>query len=173
MKQATDLKEIHFKTLIIDRDTGELVEKMEPGSRPGRYEIQQCFKDVPSMTDQAGINENNLNHLMQKYKPDELALFLHAKNGHKKPLLDHDFSLEPDLQTAKNIAYAITEDFKNLPLNIQQMFGFKPTEFLAFADNPQNEKQLEAWGLKKPDNPAPTNASNANEEPKEVAKPQA
>lgn len=141
------IKIIEPKTIIINRVTGELVDEIPPGSKPGLYRIQQDFTNVPSQADQSQRDENNISLLVKKYKPDELAMYLAAKNQQRPEINDHDFSQEPDLQGAMNIALRIRQEFESLPEMIQNLFKGKPSEFLKFAENPKNLPQLVEWGL--------------------------
>lgn len=143
------VQQIDKKIIILDRHTGEIVEAIPPGGTAelGRYRIMEDYSDVPSQTDQSQRDENNIALLVQKYKPDELAHLLAAKYGHKQEINNYDFSQEPDHQEAMNIVYRIREEFNSLPEQIKYLFKGKPSEFLKFADNPQNLKQLVEWGL--------------------------
>lgn len=157
------------KTIYINRESGLLYDQFPIGVNPKIIRIQQDYSDVPTQTDQTQKDENNITVLMQKYKPDELAAYLAAKNLRRPEIVGHDFSQEPDLQGAKNQAYLIQKQFNELPKYIQEYFDHKPAEYLKFCENPQNHKQLKEWNLESPftqiEEPKPTNASNANEAP--------
>lgn len=137
----------HAKTVIMNRFTGEVVDSIPEGSKPGEYRVQQDFTDVPSHTDQSQIYENNVSKLVEKYAPDELAQYLAAKNQNRPVILDHDFSQEPELMYAMNSAVQIQREFDNLPQLLKDFFHNKPAEFLKFCENPKNRAQVEAWGL--------------------------
>lgn len=143
------IKDIESKTIIIDKKSGEVLKSLPPNfnQEPGRYRVQQDFSECPSQTDQSQIHENNINELMKKYKPDELAAYLTAKNSYKKEINNHDFSQEPSLMQAMNKAKEIQDEFEKLPQGIQLLFKGKPAEFLKYADDPKNRPQLEKWGL--------------------------
>lgn len=170
------VKHVEYKTIIMNRFTGEIVDKIPEGSKPGEYRVQQDYSDVPSHTDQTQIDENNITKLMEKYKPDELAAYLSAKNANRQLIQDHDFSQEPDLMGAMNAAYQIQSEFDKLPEVIKLLFKGKPAEFLKFCENPKNRPQLEAWGIakkaeeivKKQEDPKKPEVSS--EQPKEDAK---
>lgn len=134
----------------IHRLSGEIFESIEavPLEQRIYIRVQQDFTGMPSLTDQSQIDENNIGKLMQKYTPDELQAYILARTAGKREIVGHDFSQEPSLQEAKNIAYRISEEFKALPQYIRKEFD-TPTEYLMFCSNPQNTPQLEAWGLAK------------------------
>lgn len=141
------IQEIEPKTLITNRFTGEIVDQIPSDAKPGEYRIQRDWTEVPSHTDQSQRDENNINVLMEKYKPDELAQYLAQKNGHRPEINNHDFSEEPTLQNAMNSAYEINKIFESMPEQIQKYFDRKPAQFLEFCENPQNIPQLKEWGL--------------------------
>lgn len=148
MKQKHEpINPVLSKTIIMNRLTGELVDKIPEGAKPGEYREQQCFADCPSQADQSQRDENNINVLMKKYKPDELAAYLAAKNLQRPEIINHDFSEEPELMQAMNVAKKIEDQFNELPESIRVMFKGKPAEFLKYCENPKNRKQLETWGL--------------------------
>jgi len=142
------VKHIEAKTIIINRFSGEIVDSVPEGSKPGEYRIQQDFSDVPSHADQSQIHENNIAMMVEKYKPDELAAYLAAKNLNRQPIEDHDFSQEPELMHAMNSAYQIQKQFDELPDTLKNFFK-KPAKFLEFCENPKNRAQVEKWGLAK------------------------
>lgn len=143
------IKSVEAKKIIINRFTGELVDSIPEGSKPGEYREQLDFSDCPSQTDQSQIHENNITKLMEKYAPDELAAYLAAKNHQRPEINNHDFAEEPELMYAMNTAYQIQSEFDKLPNHIKLLFRGKPAEFLKFCENPKNKKQLLAWGIAK------------------------
>lgn len=135
-----NLKEIEATEIVSERND-------HSPNHPGFLRIQRDWSDVPSMADQSQRDENNINVLMEKYKPDELAQYLAQRNINRMEITDHDFSQEPNLQNAMNSAYEIKELFNSLDEEIKYRFRGKPAEFLKFCSNPQNQAQLEKWGL--------------------------
>lgn len=150
------------KIIFVHRLTGEQYESIDEVEQVERIYIreQQDYTDVPSQVDQSQIHENNITELMKKYKPDELAAVLAARNTNRQPIENHDFSQEPNLQESMNAVYSIRKEFEELPKTLQQYFNHKPQEFLKFCENPQNRAQLEKWGLAQK-TPATIEALNA------------
>lgn len=114
----------------------------------GSMRIQQDFQYCPTLTEQHTAHLTDINYLMEKYKPDELAAFIAAKSQHRQEIMDHDFSQEPSLQEAKNIVYRSKQEFDSLPVEITQNFR-NHVEFLKFVDNPANQEKLIKLGLLK------------------------
>lgn len=112
----------------------------------GSVRIQQDFTYCPSMAEQHTAHLTNINWLMEKYQPDELAAYLAARNTHRQEILGHDFSAEPSLQEAKNIIYVSQQAFNLLPDSIRNQFR-NHVEFLKFIDNPANAEKMKAMGL--------------------------
>lgn len=157
-----------------NKKTGEIIEPTrELGKerviytkRPnGRLRIQHDFSDCPSMAEQHTAHLSNINYLIQKYKPDELAAYMAARNQYRKEIIGHDFSQEPDLQSAKNVVLKSRQNFEALPEEIRKNFK-NHLEYLKFIDNPYNvEKAIQLGFLTKkqvddtkiePDDKAPT-----------------
>lgn len=123
------------------------------GKRPnGSKRIIQWGRHLPSLTEQHHKEVNDINILMSKYTPDEVAQILIAKGMNKQEILGHDFSLEPNLQEAKNQVYNIKKYFNELPDHIKRNFA-SAKEFLLFCDDKQNIEQLRQWGLAKKQEP--------------------
>lgn len=108
--------------------------------------ISQDFEFCPSMTEQHSGHLTDINYLMERYRPDELAAYIAARNQHRQEIIGHDFSAEPTLQEAKNATYELQQKFQQLPDDIRRSFN-SPLEFLKFVDNPQNEEKLIKLGL--------------------------
>lgn len=112
----------------------------------GTFRYQQDFTNCPTLTEQHTAHLTNINYLIEKYKPDELAAYIAARNQYRQEILGHDFSSEPDFQQAKNIQLNFKKDFEDLPEEIQKSFK-NPLEFLKFMDNPQNAEKMIKLGL--------------------------
>lgn len=111
--------------------------------------IQQDFDLCPTMAEQHTHHLTDLNYLINKYRPDELAAYIAAKNAHRQEIIGHDFSIEPNLQEAKNITLQFKKFFESLPNEISQNFK-NHVEFLKFIDNDNNADKLIKLGLMKP-----------------------
>ncbi|WNK14304.1 MAG: internal scaffolding protein [Microvirus sp.] len=112
----------------------------------GTLRIQQDFEFCPTLTEQHTAHLTDLNYLIHKYKPDELAAYIAAKNQYKQEILGHDFSSEPSLQDAKNVVYQCKKAFDELPNDIKIQFK-NHLEFLKFIDNPANAEKMLKLGL--------------------------
>lgn len=128
--------------------SGKLNEvKIIKTKRPnGTLRIQQNFDACPSLAEQHTAHLTNINYLMEKYKPDELAAYLAARNQYRQEILGHDFSQEPNLQEANNIVYRSRQEFENLPDDVRLHFA-NHLEFLKFIDNPANEEKMLKLGI--------------------------
>lgn len=115
----------------------------------GSIRVQFDYSNCPTLTEQHTAHLTNINYLMEKYKPDELAAYIAARNQYRQEILGHDFSKEPSLQDANNIVYRSKQEFENLDPKIKYSFK-NHVEFLKFIDNPANaEKMLELGILTK------------------------
>lgn len=116
-------------------------------TRPdGSIREQQDFEFCPSMAEQHTAHLTDINYLIEKYKPDELAAYLAARTQYRQEIVGHDFSQEPDLQGAKNIVYRSRSEFENLDESIRSQFK-NHLEFLKFVDNPANAEKMIKLGL--------------------------
>jgi len=145
----------------VNKKTGEIDEPMYSGKlnevitvttmRPnGTLRIQQDFRNCPTMTEQHTAHLTNLNYLIEKFKPDELAAYVAARDSYRQEIVGHDFAAEPDLQGAKNALYKMKRNYNNLPEEIKTQFK-NHVEFLKFIDNPANQEKMIKLGLLKPE----------------------
>lgn len=116
---------------------------------PGSVRIQQDFSNCPTLAEQHTAHLTDLNYLIKKYKPDELAAYIAAREQYRQEIVGHDFSQEPDLQGAKNVIYQMKKNFEELPEEIKMQFK-NHVEFLKFIDNPHNQEKMIKLGLLKP-----------------------
>lgn len=112
----------------------------------GRSRIQQDFQFCPTMTEQHSAHLTDLNYLIKKYKPDELAAYIQARNMQRREILGVDFSREPSLMDAKNEVYRLKQAFQDLPEDIKQNFQ-NHVEFIKFIDNPANAEKMLKLGI--------------------------
>lgn len=108
--------------------------------------IQQCFENCPTLTEQHTAHLSDINYLMEKYKPDELAQYIAARNNMRSEIIGHDFSKEPNFQEAKNEVYYLKKAYQQLPEEIKNQFK-NHVEFLKFIDNPANQEKMIKLGL--------------------------
>lgn len=140
----------------IDYSTGEIIEQkfeqlnqviIKETIRPnGTIRLQQDFSNCPTRAEQHTAHLTDINYLIQRYKPDELAAYIAAKSKSKQEIIGHDFSKEPDLQGAKNIIYKSKQQFEALDPKIRDSFK-NHVEFLKFIDNPANAEKMVQLGL--------------------------
>jgi len=112
----------------------------------GSVRIQQDFSNCPTMAEQHTAHLTDINYLMEKYQPDELAAYMAARNQYRREVLGHDFSLEPNMQEARNIIYRSKQEFDELPDDIRLSFK-NHLEFLKFIDNPDNAEKMLKLGI--------------------------
>lgn len=137
----------------VDKETGEImIEPKETATivtfkrEDGSVFWGQDFTGCISKTEPHHAKETDINYLVAKYKPDELAAYLIARNP-REPFF-HDFSMEPGPQEARDLQYKIKSHFNKLPERLQQFFG-TALEYLKFVDNPDNMSALKQLGLSK------------------------
>lgn len=141
----------------------------------GSLRIQRDFSNCPTMAEQHTAHLSDLNYLIEKYKPDELAAYLTARTSHRVEVLGHDFSKEPSLQDARNVVYQSRKAFDELPDDLKRNFK-NHVEFLKFIDNPANADKMVRMGIlsqkqldklkipETPNQPAPTPTTPKKEE---------
>lgn len=112
----------------------------------GTIRRQLDFTNCPTMAEQHTAHLTNVNYLMEKYKPDELAAYLAARMAHRQEIMGHDFSNEPELQDARTTIYNMRKAFDELPEDIKYQFK-NHVEFLKFIDNPANQEKMIKLGL--------------------------
>ncbi len=118
-------------------------EKIRPN---GTRRISQNFENCPTMAEQHTGHLTDINYLVKKYKPDELAAYIAARSQYRTEILGHDFSQEPDLVQARSIVYRSRQEFEKLPEEIRIQFK-NHVEFLKFMDNPANEERMIKLGI--------------------------
>lgn len=108
--------------------------------------IQQNFDFCPTLAEQHSARDTDLNYLIKRFKPDELAAYIAARNQVRPEITGHDFSQEPNLQGARNIIYKLKKSFEELPEEVRMNFR-NHVEFLKFIDNPANQEKMLKLGL--------------------------
>lgn len=115
----------------------------------GTLRIQRNFDFCPSMAEQHSAQMTDLNFLIAKFKPDELAQYIAARSQGRSPIGEFvDLTNEPSLQDAKNVVYRARQAFLELPDEIKLQFR-SPVEFYKHLDNPANQEKLIKLGLMK------------------------
>jgi len=123
----------------------EIIEKRTT-RKNGSVRIQQDFEFCPTMAEQHTGHLTDINYLMEKHQPDELAAYLTARTSHRAEITGHDFSTEPDLQEGMNVVYQSRKRFEALPEEIKRNFK-NHVEFLKFIDNEANAEKMIKLGL--------------------------
>lgn len=141
---------------IVNTETGELYEGELNETihwhekRPdGSLRVSQDFRFCPTLAEQHTAHLSDINWLMDKFQPDELAAYIAQRDQYRQEILGHDFSEEPDLQEARNVTYILKQSFEKLPDEIKNNFR-NHVEFLKFIDNPLNQEKMLKMGLLKP-----------------------
>lgn len=96
----------------------------------------------PSLTKQSFKDEVDANNILRKYT--ETGVLPSSNRG--SPLYS-DFSNVPSYQESLNTVMKAEEQFAGLPAIVRNRFHNDPGEFLAFATNPDNSKELVKLGL--------------------------
>lgn len=136
------------KNQEVEIETGKLNQKVRRetirpnGTRRIVFDYQYCT----SMTEQHGRWATDINYLMKKFQPDELAAYIAARNTHRMPITGHDFSAEPSYQDAKNHVLEMQKSYENLPEEVKKLFP-KLVDFLKFLDSEKNIEKFEKLGL--------------------------
>ncbi len=112
----------------------------------GSRREQQDFSACPTLAEQHTAHLTDLNYLISKYKPDELAAYIAARNVHRREILGHDFSQELSMQEAQNVVYRSRQAFEDLPEDIKSKFK-NHVEFIKFIDNPANVDKMIQLGI--------------------------
>lgn len=120
----------------------------ETRRKDGSLRIQQDFSNCPTLAEQHTAHLSDINWLITKYKPDELAAYIAARSQHRQEILGHDFSQEPNLQDAKDQILRMRKAFDDLDPEIKNQFA-SHLEFLKFIDNPANQERMLKLGLLK------------------------
>lgn len=119
------------------------------GVRPnGTYRYALDFSNCPTLAEQHTAHLSDINYLIERYKPDELAAYIAARNQHRQEILGHDFSTEPSMQEGKNSVYRMKKAFDELDPDIKNQFK-NHVEFMKFIDNPANQEKMLKLGILK------------------------
>lgn len=111
--------------------------RKETGRRRISFDYSNCIDQV----DHTQARDTDLNYLVKKFTPYQLGQYIAARSQSRKEIIGHDFSREPDLQSAKNEVYRLEQAFRKLPEEVQNKFK-NSYEFLKFIDNPANAEQM-------------------------------
>lgn len=107
----------------------------------GTLRRQQDFSNCPTLCEQHTAHLTDLNYLIKRYKPDELAAYMAARDTYRQEIIGHDFSKEPNFQEGMNHVYQLKKSYSELPEEIRSQFK-NHVEFLKFIDNPANQEKM-------------------------------
>lgn len=154
-KKQMDIDDYLNSNEEVDMQTGEItsfkgklnqVIIKETRRVDGSLRIQQDFSNCPTLAEQHTAHLTDINYLIEKFKPDELAAYISARNQYRQEIVGHDFSRELSLQDAKNVVYRSQQEFLNLDPEIRDNFK-NHVEFLKFIDNPANAEKMLKLGI--------------------------
>ena len=138
---------------MVDKKTGLVSEgkfneviEVRTKRKDGSLRIIQNFENCPSLAEQHSAQMTDINWLIKKFQPDELAAYIQTKNMLRREITGHDFSQEPELQEAMNVSYRLKKQFDSLPDEVKYQFK-GPVDFLKFIDNPANEEKMLKLGI--------------------------
>jgi hypothetical protein len=114
--------------------------KFKSGDRPGSI----SFVGVSSMADKSFADSCNINTILAGYKRAGVNPFQFASD----PGLYGDFSDVPTFQDAQNFIMRANDQFMTLDAKVRKRFDNDPGQFLAFVQDPSNDSEMYALGLK-------------------------
>lgn len=133
-------------------DKGKKISNSQPGRKYPRVSI---VFTKPSLTKQSFLKDSDINNVMAKYQATGQLPELIKEN----PKFG-DFSEMLEYQESMNLVALANEQFAALPAKVRKRFGNDPAEFLAFAEDPKNGREMVSLGL----------ATERPQEPKEAPK---
>lgn len=127
----------------------------------------QFSSDKPSLTKRSFKNECDINIIMSKFEKTGLISHHNAQQGQYG-----NFIGAPDYHHAMNLIIQANEMFASLPSKIRARFNNDPSEFLSFAQDPENTEEMIKLGLKHAEKPAePPLAQAGGQPPQNPANP--
>lgn len=133
------------KEIIAEGKLNEVIYKKQK-RKNGTWRIQQDFEFCPTLCEQHTAHLTDVNYLIEKFKPDELAAYIEARNQYRREIVGHDFTQEPSLLDAHNMIAASKAEFMKLPEHFRNQFR-SHLEFIKYVDNEQNAETLLKLGL--------------------------
>ena len=106
-----------------------------------RKPVRKTFTQ-PSLTKQSFQDESNVNNIMAKYLQTGLLDHVNEHQGNYG-----DFINAPDYHTAMNRITAADQAFQSMPSEIRKKFSNSASQFLEFAQNPDNLEEMQELGL--------------------------
>lgn len=156
----------------INKETGEITPNVHQikkiKRKNGTTRIIQDFSECVSLTEMHGSHSNDPNYLVERYAPDDLSLYLRAREAQNFMINGHDFTREPDAQEAMNEVYRLKQSFLKLPEKTQKLFDRDFVKFMKFIDDPKTTlDELVELGLATPkekEKPTPPTKEPVKEE---------
>lgn len=119
--------------------------------KTGRY-VVDSYNNEPSLTDQSGKDESDVNKIMAKYEKTGLISHLNKRPGAFK-----DISGVEDYQTMLGKIQAAQDAFMTLPAATRLKFQNDPGQLISFLQDEKNTDEAIKLGLvEKPQTPPPT-----------------
>lgn len=112
--------------------------RYNPGPRRGAID----FGEEVTRTQQHMAADCDINNILNKYKRTGVLPTLIKK----EPRFG-DFADSPTYQESLELVMFSREQFEALPSAVRKRFRNEPAEFLAFASNPANSKEMAEMGL--------------------------
>lgn len=108
------------------------------------WERYDCPQEVgtETMTQQHFLEECDINSIMAKYK--STGIFTHVQAAAAQ---FGDFSAVPSYQDGLNYIMEAQDLFDSLPARVRERFGNDPGQFIKFATDGKNIKELRELGL--------------------------
>jgi phage internal scaffolding protein len=100
------------------------------------------------LTEQSHKADCDVNRILKRFEATGLITHVNTR----KPVFE-DVSSAGDYLDAVNLANRVEETFMNLPAQVRARFSNDPAEFVGFITDPDNEFELEAFGLTQKDVP--------------------
>ncbi len=118
----------------------------------------------PSLAKQSFKKECDINNIMNKYKKTGVITHLATPSGKYG-----DFSQATDYQTSLNTVMYAQTLFNELNSDIRAKFNNDPSQFLEYAENPDNLEGMIEMGLAEAPKPAETATATAEAAPAKEA----
>lgn len=95
----------------------------------------------PSLTNQSGKNEADINYLMRRFQRQGFI------PGPVSPYRFGDFTSVQDYQTSLQLILDARDSFDSLPSTLRARFDNDPAKLLSFLEDPSNRAEAEKLGL--------------------------
>lgn len=110
----------------------------------GKKTKVRTVNNEPSMTKQSFRDEANVNFIVSQYQKTGMLQHREVHEGQYGEFADLDY------HTAMNIVTSADQMFQSLPSNVRNRFANDPALFLDFVQDPENQDEMAAMGLREP-----------------------